>query len=68
MRKPAKKRNYALNVHFVFSRVMRKPAFPRTYASNKGVFGASFENLLFHVIMHQTFEFLSRHEKTCYEM
>ena len=53
MRKPATKRNNASNVHIIFGRIMRKPAFPRINATNLHLFGASRENLLFHIIMCQ---------------
>ena len=47
------KLNNASNVHIFFGRVMIKPAFPGIIALNIRVFGASWDNLLFHVIMHQ---------------
>ena len=54
---------YECNKFAPFWRVTRKPAFPRNNATNLHVFGASQENLLFHLIMQQICTILARHEK-----
>ena len=56
------------NKFALFWRVKRKPAFPLIDATNLPLFGASRENLLFHVIMQQICIFLARHEKPAFPL